>query len=138
MPTAPKKHRPRNSVGPRPKSHDELRRARQAKQYDKDRGTSAQRGYDADWRRVRAQVISAHPFCERCGAIEALQVDHIEPFEGKSDPRRLERTNLRVLCASCHTKRSNAETGAGWRGVHAKARGKLKPDDDGGGGWGFA
>jgi 5-methylcytosine-specific restriction protein A len=64
----------------------------------------AERGYDADWRRVRKQVLEETPICP-CGK-PATDVDHIRPFRGLADPLRLARGNLRALCHPCHMGRT--------------------------------
>lgn len=66
--------------------------------------TPAQRGYDADWRRVRAEVLREQPWCP-CGK-RATDVDHIQSFRGIADPLRLARSNLRALCHPCHMART--------------------------------
>jgi 5-methylcytosine-specific restriction enzyme A len=71
--------------------------------------TAAERGYGADWRRVRAEVLRNEPFCRMCKA-PATDVDHIAPFQGLADPRRLALTNLRPLCAPCHRRRTAAQS----------------------------
>jgi 5-methylcytosine-specific restriction protein A len=62
------------------------------------------RGYDAAWEALRAQVIEQHPFCSApgCKSADRLNVDHIVPVR-LAPERRLDRTNLRVLCQSCHS-----------------------------------
>jgi 5-methylcytosine-specific restriction enzyme A len=73
------------------------------------RGTSTSRGYDADWHRLRKSHLQVEPLCrfclERNRFIAAADVDHIDPFDGLADPRRLDPANLRSLCRSCHRKR---------------------------------
>lgn len=72
--------------------------------------SSTARGYGADWRRVRAQVLSGEPLCRLCAeagrVTAATDVDHIEPFQGLADPRRLAVANLRPLCRPCHMART--------------------------------
>lgn len=50
------------------------------------RGTAAERGYDARWRKAREQHLRAHPLCAECkrhGRITpARVVDHIVPHRG--------------------------------------------------------
>jgi 5-methylcytosine-specific restriction enzyme A len=81
-------------------------RARQQQAKDQRRGTASQRGYGADWRKLRAQIIAAHPYCSACGhpgsKDNPLSVDHIlQRQHGGSD----DRSNLRVLCSSCNKRR---------------------------------
>lgn len=81
--------------------------------------SSTARGYGADWRRKRAEVLRAEPLCRLCAeagrVTPATDVDHIESFAGPDDPLRLDRSNLRPLCGPCHRARS-ARQAAGQRG----------------------
>lgn len=62
----------------------EHRKAKQ-KEYDERRGTDAQRGYGARWRRLRKMFLQANPLCadpfrihtEASGVVAATEVDHI-------------------------------------------------------------
>ena len=45
--------------------------------YERRRGNSSERGYGADWQKVRSRALKRHPLCH-CGA-PATQVDHIIP-----------------------------------------------------------
>ena len=69
------------------------------------RPTSAARGYDSAWRRLRDDYIRRHPvcvLCEREGRTTAAEVvDHIQPIAVAPD-RRLDETNLRSLCRDHH------------------------------------
>lgn len=71
-----------------------------------DRGKTTERGYGADWRRIRAQKLKQTPLCEQCAVegrvVVATDVDHIVPFMGTDDPLRLSLMNLRSLCRRCH------------------------------------
>jgi len=73
---------------------------------DPDRRTAAERGYDADWFACRAAYVAEHPFCEDClengRPVKVDEVHHIEPFDGKDDPKRLDWNNLRSLCEDHH------------------------------------
>ena len=75
---------------------------------DRERGTAKRRGYDRAWRAVRARKLAHDPLCEMCEANgltqEAEQVHHIKPFNGRSDPLRLQRTNLMSVCRRCHER----------------------------------
>jgi 5-methylcytosine-specific restriction endonuclease McrA len=75
-------------------------RARKAA-FDRKRGTSAQRGYDAEWQAARSAWLAAYPSCRRCGQ-RATVVDHIESIR-KAPHRRLDRTNFMSLCTPCHS-----------------------------------
>ncbi|WP_082735305.1 MULTISPECIES: HNH endonuclease [Hyphomicrobiales] len=73
-----------------------------AKAKDAERGSAAERGYDADWRALRAQFIAANPQCVECGA-PAKHVDHIRTIR-EAPHLRLDPRNLRSLCHSCHSR----------------------------------
>jgi 5-methylcytosine-specific restriction endonuclease McrA len=63
------------------------------------RPTSAARGYDANWRRVRVAFLRAHPFCCFCMR-PATIADHITPLI--QGGKRLDAANLRAVCTDCH------------------------------------
>ena len=78
------------------------------------KGTSADRGYDYRWRKLRNRFIAQHPHCAEClkrGVITmATDVDHIIPHRG--DARLLyDEANLQSLCKSCHSKKTASEDG---------------------------
>ncbi|WP_213002631.1 HNH endonuclease signature motif containing protein [Winogradskya consettensis] len=75
------------------------------------RGSAAQRGYDARWRRTRAAHLGRHPLCP-CGSI-ATDVDHIDGL-GPKGPRGHDPSNLRSLCHSCHSQRTGRDQPGGW------------------------
>jgi len=67
--------------------------------YDRGRGSSTKRGYDARWQKVRKAYLSVYPNCSRCGR-RAEMVDHIQPIrEGGS---HYEWDNLQPMCCVCH------------------------------------
>ena len=58
---------------------------------------------------MRAQKLRQQPCCEWCGAKgPGLHVDHIKSVRQRPDLWD-DLSNLRVLCASCHEKRSNRD-----------------------------
>ncbi len=71
------------------------------------RKPAATRGYDAEWRRVRLQVLREEPLCRACvaeGRITPAQVvDHIRTIHS-APSLRLERSNLRPLCKAHHDR----------------------------------
>jgi 5-methylcytosine-specific restriction endonuclease McrA len=77
------------------------------------RGTRQERGYDARWLGLRAAHLREHPLCVDCERegrmVAADQVDHVEPFDGPDDPRRLDADNLQSLCASHHARKTARE-----------------------------
>lgn len=68
--------------------------------HDRRRPSAAQRGYDSEWRKLRAEFIRLHPFCAFCGA-QAEHVDHKERHRGNR-ALLLSWTNLQSLCGHCH------------------------------------
>ncbi len=87
------------------------------RQQDRERGSAASRGYDAQWRKIRLQVLRDEPLCrfhvEQGKIVAAEVVDHID---GNSSNN--ERINLRPLCKQCHDKRTGRDQAWG------KKRGK--------------
>ena len=87
-----------------------------ARQQEQARGSAAQRGYDARWRKIGLQVLKEHPLCadpfgihaERGEVVLATEVDHIIPLSrgGTND-----RSNLQPLCKSCHARKTALEDG---------------------------
>lgn len=102
MPWKPPTHRP---LGAR---SDQQRKA----DYDAQRGTASQRGYNSKWRRLRATVLRDQPLCVRClplGFVKAAtDVDHIVPHKGNMT-LFWDRNNLQPLCKSCHSHKTATE-----------------------------
>jgi len=73
------------------------------------RGTAAERGYDARWRRARLRFLSIHPLCRYCEAEgvtkAATVVDHITPHRGD---RKLfwDQNNWQPLCKFHHDQKT--------------------------------
>jgi 5-methylcytosine-specific restriction protein A len=84
--------------------------------YDNHRGTAAQRGYGARWRKVRAYYLAKNPICLRCGDI-ATVVDHITPHKGDMI-LFWDKTNWQPLCKSCHDRKTAAEDGGFGNAIH--------------------
>lgn len=79
-------------------------------EFDAKRGSADSRGYDAEWRKFRARIIKAHPFCGEpgCGSTDRLNVDHIVTVRD-APHRRLDPTNVQVLCHKHHSARTSRE-----------------------------
>ena len=83
----------------------------------RDRPSSAARGYDYRWRKVRLRYLREQPLCERClkrGMVaEAVDVHHkVRIADDRS--RRLDRTNLEALCPPCHRSGAQSEERLGY------------------------
>ena len=65
------------------------------------RGTTAQRGYDSEYRELRKAAIAAHPYCADCGSTNDLTADHVVPLSQGGDPHGA----LVVRCRSCNSRR---------------------------------
>lgn len=74
------------------------------------RTSAAARGYDRHWRRKRDAQLTREPICRTClaegrGPQPATQVDHITP---KRDGGTDASDNLQSLCATCHSRKTQA------------------------------
>lgn len=70
------------------------------------------------WKRLRAAHLQGEPLCRSCRKdgrlVEAVAVDHIQPFTSTDDPLALDPSNLQSLCISCHSSKTrNDRPGAG-------------------------
>jgi len=82
--------------------------------YDRQRGSSAARGYDSAWERIadRRRHLDCG-LCQPClaeGFVTASAiVDHIIPIHIRPD-WRLEINNTQVICHPCHTCKTSEDT----------------------------
>lgn len=96
---------------------------------ERQRGSSASRGYDARWRVIRARFLFDHPWCcDPFGVhgnvkVEATDVDHIiRRRDGGPDTE----DNLQPLCHSCHSRKTMSEMGRGGQ-IPAASKSKTAP-----------
>ena len=74
--------------------------------YDDRRGSSTARGYDRQWRKLRAEYLKRFPICRLCMRSKAVLVDHIRPkMQGGTD----DEYNLQPLCSRCHNIKTGME-----------------------------
>ena len=89
----------------------------------------------ADWRRVRAQQLAEHPFCELCAKkgvyyqTGATEVHHIMPVDSARTEEEAERlaygtSNLMSLCHKCHSDLHKAENS------HSKEAHQRRAEDE--------
>jgi 5-methylcytosine-specific restriction protein A len=90
-------------------------KAEAARQYDADRGSASERGYDWQWHLLRERHLAESPLCVACLADEIVavadDVDHVIPIS-IAPHRRLDRTNLQSLCRKHHNEKTRRETAA--------------------------
>lgn len=82
-------------------------------EYNRQRGSSASRGYDARWQRYRKWFLKNHPYCVNygeCGNM-ASTVDHIILPKGKHDPLFWDTNNHQAMCKSCHSRKTAKQDG---------------------------
>jgi 5-methylcytosine-specific restriction enzyme A len=82
--------------------------------YDKNRGSSTERGYGYRWRKESKQFLFEHPLCEcdECKRMHRLLpsevVDHIIPHRG--DPILFwDKNNWRAMSKRCHDQKTARE-----------------------------
>jgi len=95
--------------------HSEIEQ-QEEKQYARERGGAAQRGYDSVWQLLRLTYLQQHPLCELCQQdgliVPAILVHHIIPI--KDGGARLDPSNLKSCCQPCH------------EAIHGKGRWKRR------------
>jgi len=64
---------------------------------------------NARWKNTSKRLRKASPFCEQCGAVEMLTVDHIIP-ESVAPELAYAEENLRVLCHADNSSRQDRYT----------------------------
>lgn len=104
MPWMPPTHKPRGYQPPKERKA----------QADKERPSSASRGYDHKWRKARLAFLRAHPLCVHCerdGQVTAATVvDHITPHQGDME-LFWDSSNWQPLCKRCHDIKTAKEDG---------------------------
>lgn len=83
--------------------------------YDKERGTSASRGYGSRWSKTAKLYREKNPLCVMCEAKGKLTiaqcVDHIIPVVDKNDLLFWDESNWQSLCLSHHSEKTAKEDG---------------------------
>lgn len=82
-------------------------------QYERDRPTATERGYNREWKKARDAYLQEHPYCVRCWEedrkkIKATVVDHIIPHKGDYQ-LFWSRTNWQALCKAHHDRKTFVE-----------------------------
>ncbi|QNB48516.1 HNH endonuclease [Thermanaerosceptrum fracticalcis] len=90
----------------------EKHKKQEQRRQDERRGTAAQRGYDARWRKARKRFLSANPLCAECmkqgKIVPAIVVDHIRPHKGDYE-LFWDESNWQPLCKQCHDRKTATE-----------------------------
>ena len=77
---------------------------RDNKEYDRQRGSAASRGYSSTWGKVRKMYLARYPLCEICQdkgkIVPAVLVHHKTPI--KEGGALLGMDNMQSLCVRCH------------------------------------
>jgi len=63
----------------------------------------------ARWKRLSKRLRNNAPFCEHCGAVDQLQLDHIIPLSAAPELTYADE-NCRVLCKTCNGRRQDRYT----------------------------
>jgi 5-methylcytosine-specific restriction endonuclease McrA len=96
----PPRHRPIHQKS----KAEQIRTWRKFQEAFHPRPSASERGYDADWRRLRNAYLAEHRECQRCGE-PATMVDHKESIRA-NPARRLDPRNLEAMCFACHHRKS--------------------------------
>jgi len=85
-----------------------------SRQYERDRGSSTERGYDRRWQKARLTYLKRHPLCAECerqGRVKAAEVvDHVIPHKGNTT-LFWDVSNWQALCKACHDYKTSTEDG---------------------------
>lgn len=92
--------------------HEQARTTARQAANDAERGSAANRGYDAAWSKLRFRFLHHNPACCVCGA-KATVVDHIRSIKDAPHLRLVE-SNLRPMCHPCHSRRTARDQSQAW------------------------
>ena len=80
----------------------------ESRRYERQRGTSAQRGYGGQWRQIRKLMLLRDPICKICGQAPSTEADHKIPRR-QGGPDTME--NLQGACKPCHSRKTAVSDG---------------------------
>jgi 5-methylcytosine-specific restriction protein A len=87
------------------------------RQYDRERGSANERGYDYHWQQYSKHYLMEHPLCALCAkkappVIKASEcIDHIIPHRGDYN-LFWNRNNHQPACLECNSVKAATEEGA--------------------------
>jgi 5-methylcytosine-specific restriction protein A len=79
---------------------------------------TAERGYDAPWRRRRLDYLTDHPVCALCHRAATIADHHPisrRDLVARGDPDPDAPHHLRPLCRTCHDRATGRHQPGGWR-----------------------
>lgn len=95
---------------PKHKDEGEQDQRKKQKAYQQRRGSSASRGYGAEWRKIRTAKLKCNPLCEKCEkqdrVTRATTVHHID-----HDQSNNANSNLMSMCRNCHEEHHGRKRG---------------------------
>ena len=83
-------------------------KAKVNKNYELNRETAVQRGYNTRWKKIRKMVLLRDPICKDCNRNPSTNADHIIAVKNDGSNNL---NNLKGLCQSCHSKKTASEDG---------------------------
>jgi 5-methylcytosine-specific restriction protein A len=93
----------------------EEHKQQEARRYEQQRGTPAQRGYGYRWMVYSRAFRRRNPLCVMCLTkgryVPSEHVDHIVAVSGPDDPLFWDPSNHRALCRGCHSSKTAKEDG---------------------------
>ncbi|CRM71346.1 HNH endonuclease [Pseudomonas sp. 25 E 4] len=96
--------------------HADIGKSAEAKRRERQRETSAQRGYSYKWQQARKAYLAKHPLCVECErqglVVAATDLDHVVAHKGDKAVF-WDSSNWQPLCHPCHSRKTASEDG-GW------------------------
>jgi hypothetical protein len=72
-----------------------------------------QRGYDGNWDRLSKRARKLQPWCNRCGAIDQLSLDHLPiAWARKAAGKSIRLSDCQVLCEPCQNQLGGSRPGS--------------------------
>lgn len=72
------------------------------REYERNRGSASQRGYDREWQRIATSYLERHPICEHEDGCDELATD-VHHKDGAGPKGDNSDDNLQALCHSHHS-----------------------------------
>lgn len=86
------------------------RRTTARRRKERERGTTAQRGYAGQWAELSKQARYLQPWCSDCGTDEDLTTDHSPAaWTRRASGKRVRLEDVDVVCRSCNGRRGDGQ-----------------------------